>query len=78
VKTDSRKNSLKKQPKPLNKYLKYSGLAFQFLGAILLGFWVGKWLDNNYQTERPWFTLGFMVFFLIATLIKVIRDITHE
>ncbi len=78
MKTDNQKNSLKRQSKPLNKYLKYTGLAFQFLGAILLGFWIGSWLDSRYQTEKPWFAMGFMMFFLIATLIKVIRDITNE
>ncbi len=78
MKTDNQKNSLKNQPKPLNKYFKYTGLAFQFLAAILLGFWVGKRLDDHYQTEKPWFTMGLMMFFLIATLVKVIRDITNE
>jgi len=78
VKTDNQKSSLRKQPKPLNKYLKYTGLAFQFLAAILLGFWVGNWLDAYNQTEKPWFTMGLMIFFLVATLVKVIRDITHE
>jgi len=78
VKTDNQENSLKKQQKPLNNYLKYTGLAFQFLAAIVLGFWLGAWLDNHYQTAKPWFTMGLMMTFLIATLYKVIRDITNE
>ncbi len=78
MKTGNQKNSLKKQQKPLNNYLKYTGLAFQFLAAIVLGFWLGTWLDNHYQTTKPWFTMGFMIAFLIATLYKVIRDITNE
>lgn len=63
VKTGNQKNSLKKQQKPLNNYLKYTGLAFQFLAAILLGFWIGSWLDNYYQNDKPWFTMGFMIIF---------------
>jgi len=43
-----------------------------------LGFWLGTWLDNHYQTPKPWFTMGLMMTFLIATLYKVIRDITNE
>jgi len=58
--------------------LRYSGLAFQFLAALLLGFWLGKWLDGYYHTEKPWFTIAFMLFFIIATLVKIIRDVTHE
>jgi F0F1-type ATP synthase assembly protein I len=78
VKTDNQKNFSKKQQKPLNKYLKYSGLAFQFLAAMLLGFWIGSWLDIYFQLERPWGTMGSIMILLIATLIKVIRDITNE
>jgi len=77
-KTDKEKSSLRKQQKPLNNYLKYTGLAFQFLAAILLGFWLGKWLDGVSQNEKPYFTMGLMMLFLGATLYKVIRDITNE
>ena len=78
MKTDNQKNSLRKQQKQPNYYLKYSGLAFQFLAAILLGFWLGKWLDVKYATEKPWFTMAFMMLFLVATLFKTIKDISNE
>ncbi len=78
AKTENQQNFLKKKRKPLNNYLKYTGLAFQFMAAVLLGFWAGSWLDSRYQTNKPWFTMGFMIFFLIATLYKVIRDIANE
>jgi uncharacterized membrane protein YadS len=39
---------------------------------------VGAWVDNWQQTEKPWFTMGFIMMFIIATLYKVIRDIINE
>ena len=78
MKTGNQKNSLRKLQKQPNNFLKYSGLAFQFLAAILMGFWLGKWLDGKYATEKPWFTMAFMMLFLVATLYKIIRDITNE
>lgn len=78
MKTKNQKNSLKNQQKRPNNFLKYSGLAFQFMAAMLLGYWVGAWLDKVNQNEKPWFTMAFMMFFLIATLVKVIRDVSNE
>jgi len=78
AKTDNQKNSLRNPQKQPNNFLKYSGLAFQFLAAILMGFWLGKWLDGINENEKPWFTMAFMMLFLMATLYKIIRDITNE
>ena len=78
MKTDNQKSSLKKQQKPIKNYLHYSGLAFQFMAALLLGYWLGKWLDAYYLNQKPWFTMGLMLFFILATLAKVIRDVLHE
>jgi len=48
------------------------------MAALLFGFWLGKWLDAHYHNEKPWYTIAFMLFFIIATLVKVIRDVIHE
>lgn len=78
VKTENQKNSLKKQQKPLKNYLQFTGLAFQILAALLIGYWLGAWLDARMQNDKPWFTVSLMAFFIIATLVRVIREITHE
>lgn len=53
----------KEEPKnQLNKYLKYSTLAFQ-MGAIIGGFvWLGDIVDSKYQLTPEWGKVGFSLF----------------
>ncbi|HXB40388.1 MAG TPA: AtpZ/AtpI family protein [Bacteroidia bacterium] len=50
-----------KKPQPTNNpnsVLKYSGMAFQILACILLGFWGGMKLDEKLEFKQvPVFTL---------------------
>ncbi len=64
--------------RPSKDYLKYSGLAFQFLAAIIIGLLIGKWLDGQFKLDRPIFTIIFSLLFIIASLVLVIRDITKK
>jgi len=58
--------------------MKYSGLAFQFLAAILIGVLIGKWLDKKFETSTPIFTALTSLFFVIASLVLVIRDLLKK
>ncbi|GIV33662.1 MAG: hypothetical protein KatS3mg031_1197 [Chitinophagales bacterium] len=71
-------NNLPSKRKPFKDYIKYSGLAFQFLAAILLGFLVGNWLDKYLKMSRPVFTIVFSLFCMVASLVLVIRDLTGK
>ncbi|MDZ4845944.1 MAG: AtpZ/AtpI family protein [Chitinophagales bacterium] len=64
--------------KPSNDYLKYSGMAFQFLGAILLGVFLGQWLDRKFNTEKPVFTITLSLFFVIASLVLTVKDLLKK
>lgn len=64
--------------KKFNSYLKYSGLGFQFIAVILLGGFAGRFLDRKFENETPYFTAGLILFFLIAYLIKLVRDLSNE
>jgi F0F1-type ATP synthase assembly protein I len=59
-----------------NRLAKYSGLAFQLLSYILVGFFIGRWIDNYMKNQEPYAVLGCITLFLIAGLISVIRDVT--
>jgi F0F1-type ATP synthase assembly protein I len=50
--------------KPVNAYLKYSGLAFQLLGAIGVSGWLGYKLDQYLSLKFPAFMMlfGFLAF----------------
>jgi len=53
-------------------------MAFQFLGAIVIGVLLGKWLDKKFATSSPVFTITFSLLFVIASLVLVIRDLLKE
>jgi F0F1-type ATP synthase assembly protein I len=38
-----------------NQWIKYSGLGFQLLAAILLGLWIGQYADRG--RDKPLFAL---------------------
>jgi hypothetical protein len=66
----------KKDPLPLNPYLKYSTLAFQIGGIIILGVWLGDWLDATYrpQAETPVYTIIFSLLFVFIALYVSLKD----
>lgn len=64
-----------KEPvKNVNNYLKYSGMAFQMVGTMLIGILVGKWLDRKLETPQPYFTALFALVFTGAAIYLVLRD----
>lgn len=61
-----------------NPYMKYSGMAFQLVGSIALGAWLGSLLDGKLQKKAPVFTIGLSLLFAIATLVLIIRELLKE
>lgn len=61
---------------PVNKYLRFSGLVFQLLAAILVGYFLGNWLDGKAGNETPYWTAGLILLFLSAYLLIVIRSLS--
>jgi len=62
----------------LRAFAKYSGIAFQMLAIIGLSAWLGVWLDKHFATQTPWFTIGLMLFGVLAALYQVIRSLTKD
>jgi F0F1-type ATP synthase assembly protein I len=74
------KKHLKKPPNQLSKnstdYLKYTGLAFQLIGGILLMAFIGHWLDDKLDNTKPILTLVFSLLALVGLLYKLILKFT--
>ena len=74
--------TLEKKPiienKKVNSYLKYSGIGFQLIAVILIGVFVGKYLDKRFQNDTPYFTAGLILVLLVVFLIKLIHDLSAE
>ena len=70
--------SQENEPGPSGKFgpfIKFGGMVFQMLAVILLAAWAGSWLDNKYQTSKPYWTLGLAFAGVIISMIMVIKDV---
>ncbi|MEJ8758445.1 AtpZ/AtpI family protein [Pontibacter sp. H259] len=59
-------------------YLKYSGLAFQMIGVMVIAAWAGMKLDEYFATQNPWFTIGLLVVAVIASMVIVIVSLNKK
>ena len=71
----AKKKGSSKLPPKANAYLKYSGMAFQLVAAILIGVFVGKKLDAYFQFDRPYMTAASALLFLLAGLYVSLKDL---
>lgn len=59
----------------MNPYQRYIGAAFQMLVTILLGVWLGRYLDEYFNLAKPWFTLSCALFSIVVAMIALIRSL---
>ena len=70
-KKPSREDSIK-------PYVKYSGMAFQMIGALVLAALAGRWLDGYVENEKPWFTIVLLLVAVIGTMVLTIISINKK
>lgn len=68
------------QQKPRKKtsygaYARFSGMAFQMVGIIFIGSFIGVKLDERFPNENNWFTIVFALSSVILSIVMVIRNI---
>ncbi len=66
-----------KKNNSLSKYVRFSGLGIQM--GVIIGFfsWLGTYLDDKYQTDTPWWTLGLSLFGVSASLYLMIKEVIN-
>lgn len=80
---DKANHSKKKDQAPrranqINEYIKYSGLAFQQAGLILLGYWLGSKIDSWLDLSFPAFTIFLILLFLLFSFFSLIKSLPKE
>jgi len=61
--------------KPLNKYLRFSGIAIQMGLTIYLGSLLGKWLDSYFLNENQLFYKICTLFAVFGAMFSVIIQV---
>jgi Putative F0F1-ATPase subunit Ca2+/Mg2+ transporter len=64
--------------KKVNNYARFSGMAFQMMGTIALGTFLGVKLDAWQQNNFPAWTLGLSLGSVAAALYLMIKQIPKE
>ncbi|GAB3541782.1 hypothetical protein GCM10027443_41580 [Pontibacter brevis] len=62
----------------IKPYVKYSGMAFQMIGALVLAAWAGRWLDDYAGNEKPWITIVLLLLAVIGTMVLTIISINKK
>lgn len=65
----------KNKKSPLKNWAFFSGIAFQMGGTIFVCAWIGKKLDERYGLEKNWFTMGLVLFGLVASVYLVLKQL---
>ena len=68
----------KKEPKPYNTYLKYSGLAIQLVVTIGVAGWLGYLLDSYLSFGFPIFTITFTLASFGGSFYQLYRSINNS
>ena len=63
---------------PSNSYLRYSGFAFQLLGAIGVSGWLGYQLDIYLTLKFPLFLLLFVLLALTGMLYVIYKKLNQD
>lgn len=75
---DPKPTHWKEDKRNTNSYLKYSSLAFQMLGTIVLFTYSGYKLDEWQQNKVPVWTLVLSLVSIAGSLYMFIRSVTKE
>ena len=59
----------------MKNYMRYAGLGFEILACIFVFAGLGYWLDNKYQTEKPWFLLTFALLGCGVAIYLMVRTV---
>lgn len=72
------KDPIKKAAEKSTSFVQFSGIAFQMLGTIGLGVWVGMRLDQWQNNHRPIWTIVLSLTAIGASLYLFIRQLTKK
>ena len=66
-----------KKSKQLNKYVKFSGMAFQMGAIIGIGSWGWMELDEKFQIDSKLFTITLSLASIFIAMYLVIKDVIN-
>lgn len=62
----------------MNKYVRYTSLAFEMGIVIFAGAFGGLKLDEYFGLSKPWFTVGLSLFAVFASIYIVVKGLKER
>lgn len=78
MKNKFQKNNFQKNKKKFDSFIRYSSLAFEMMGMIALGTFLGFKIDQWMENEFKGFTLGLMILSVIGAVFYSIRNLLKK
>ncbi len=75
MKENNEEKKKEKKTNQLKNWAVFSGIAFQMGATIFVSAWIGNKLDERYPSNKNWFTIGFVLFGLVASIIVVLQQL---
>jgi len=76
--TPEEKKAEEQRQDNIKPYVKYSGMAFQMIGALVLAAFAGMKLDDYAGNDKPWFTIALLLVAVVATMVLTIVSISKK
>lgn len=70
-----KKNQTDQGSKGIKDFARYSGIAFQMIGIILIATWGGMKLDKMTSFEKPVFTIILSLLGVFAAIYTAVKDL---
>ena len=77
MKEEEENRNRKEKKSQLKNWAIFTGIAFEMGGTIFLCAWAGKELDERYSSGRNWFTIGLVLFGLVASIFVVLKQLKN-
>lgn len=77
MKKDDPDKKPEKKRSQLKNWAVFSGIAFQMGATIFICAWIGKKLDARYPMDKNWFTIGFVLFGVAASIYVVLQQLKN-
>lgn len=77
-KNDTDQKARKRKASQLRIYAKYSGLGFQILISLILGFFAGQKLDEWVGNKNPWFTILLIFISFFGAMVYLIKKLPKQ
>ncbi|WMJ72507.1 AtpZ/AtpI family protein [Cytophagaceae bacterium ABcell3] len=71
-------NRQSQKKRPLEAYIKYSGLAMQMIMLMLIAVWAGSKLDAYFEVKNRLFTIFLLLFSVIGSVYLVIKSLLNN